>query len=116
MGMALRLMLTADFGVQWAQRKRNCGRWEYMWDHETETGYFILEFSAKNSRYWRKHIMQQTDDGTAVLLPTTHWLYDALNEWWYDWSCLHENYKYDAQEITMAKKSQDHNVDDKPLA
>ena len=58
------IMLTADFGIQWAWRKRNCGRWEYMWHQETETGYFILEFSAKNSLYWRKHIMQQTDDGT----------------------------------------------------
>ena len=85
------ITLSENNEVFWACGKWPCGRWSYKWGPEAG-GFYILEFSTRHHKCWRKHILQQTCDNTAVLLPDDHPAYDAteLTEW-YPTSKMHTN-------------------------
>ena len=90
--------LSRDFKVYWGDNKVPCGRWDYKY-HEDVGGFLILEFSSRNAWRWRKHILEQTSDCVAELLPASHPMYEAAC--WYPESLMHTNRCSDL--VTMVK-------------
>ena len=79
-----------DKTVVWGQQTATCGRWTYT--YYDGTGMYFVEYSARGSWHWRKHILKQITDTTFVLYrhDAAKDLYDDEG-FWHKTSFVHEN-------------------------
>ena len=84
------IRLEADKTVVWGQQTATCGRWSYA--YYDGTGMYFVEFSARRTEHWRKHILKQINDTTFRLCRygDAKDLYDAAGLWDMT-SFVHEN-------------------------
>ena len=84
------IRLEDDKTVVWGQQTARCGRWSYA--YYDGTGMYFVEFSARGTQYWRKHILKQITDTTFVLYRygAAKDLYDDEGLW-HKTSVVHSN-------------------------
>ena len=59
------------------------GTWKYVFENERVGGFYLLEFSASNAKCKKKHVFQQVDGDTFVLMPVkdAREIYDNPSVW-----------------------------------
>ena len=75
--------------LRWNDEK-NYGWWSYIYSSELDVGYFIIEFTAGKGPP-KRHVFQQIDDNTALLLPRNHSVYAQEELWHSKKSVVHLN-------------------------
>ena len=84
------ITLLDDGYLQW-NGKKNYGWWKYAYDQGTDAGFFFIEFSASNTFPHRRHVFQQIDDNTAMLLSAECSIYEDDRYWQSTKSRVHTN-------------------------
>ena len=82
----------ADEGakITWNTNKKSSGAWKYVLDEDGK-GNFVLQFSAKEKSWWKKHILRDIGDGLFELLDSEHASYGQKELWVYPEGRVHDN-------------------------
>ena len=76
--------------VRWDANNESSGAWKRLPD-QSGKGNLVLEFSAKEKGWWKKHILRDTGDGLFELLDSNHASYGLKELWVYPEGRVHNN-------------------------